>query len=177
MDNELLAKAREFAEHKEKVERLKKETSEANDAWEKCESELIELMVENQCPSIAIEGVGRFSLRKRAWLSVNAANKPKFFEYLQASGNGDLLKLDVHTKTLEGFLKKHAEELKQNFMQEGLHDAHVKLLRELPEFATAGFAPGAPIADEIVAENLAYSVLKATGAAVFERKDVALTKA
>lgn len=112
--------ARKFADHKLRDDEIKKMKEENDAEWDVIEKEMMELMVQDGVPSIRIEGLGLFSLVTKNYLSVNAANKPQFFEYLQESGNGSLLKLDVHARTLEAFLKTHSEELISKFQAEGL---------------------------------------------------------
>jgi hypothetical protein len=131
--------------HDELTEKLKE--TDAN--WQDIETQLLDAMVDEGVKSIDIEGVGKLSMRVTNYLSVNAASKPKFFEYLKASGNGDLLKLDVNPRTLTAFLGKHAEELEAEIIKnDGL--------------------------DQVSARTLALDRLKAEGANYFTKRDIAL---
>lgn len=111
MNDKLTALARAYSE-------VRMQLDEANDAMKNLENtvaereqDLLNAMVEEGIRSMTIEGVGLLSLKTTNYLSVNAANKENFYKYLQESGNGSLLKLDVNPRTLSAFLKDHLEEL------------------------------------------------------------------
>lgn len=173
MNNEIVELARKFKECKVKAEDLKAQLETANSEWSAVESDLIEAMKDAGVGSVKIDGVGLIMMRRKAYLSVNAANKPSFFEYLQASGNGDLLKLDVHNATLTAFLKKHQEELSGQFQAEGLSPEQAALLAGVEGCEDAVKAVGQPL-DEMAADEIAMKLLKSRGAAVFEKTDIAL---
>jgi hypothetical protein len=116
--------------------------------WEDTEKQLIDAMIEEGVKSVALDGLGLFSLRTTNYLSVNAANKPDFYQYLKESGNGALLKEDVNPKTLTAFLGKHMEELQTQFVRSGL--------------------------DEVDARNKALELLNKKGASYFTKRDIAL---
>jgi len=115
------------------------------------ESELLEAMVEEGVNSLRIDGVGLLSMKVTNYLSVNVANKPAFFEYLQESGNGGLLKLDVNPKTLTAFLSEHLKALTKDYVDSGM--------------------------DEIDARNKALDGLKSKGASYFSERGISLRQA
>jgi hypothetical protein len=130
--------------HEAKNEELKLISAE----WTECEKELLEAMTEEGVNSIKVEGVGLMSMRTKNYLNVTAANKSQFYSYLQKSGNGGLLKLDVNPRTLTSFLGTHLEHL-------------------IKEKVTSG-------ADEITARNESLEFLKAQGAAYFSERGISL---
>lgn len=103
--------ARKYKELKDLNEAKKEELSKINADWTEVENQLLEAFVEEGVNSIKIEGMGNFVMRTKNYLSVNAANKPTFFDYLRESGNEGLLKLDVNPRTLTSFLGTHLEDL------------------------------------------------------------------
>lgn len=111
--------AKQYAAHDAEEKRLAELKKANDDEWSKVEAEMIEIMINDGVPSIRLDDLGLFSIVRRNYLSVNAANKPMFFEYLQGSGNGGLLKLDVHSRTLESFLKGHVKELTKTLVANG----------------------------------------------------------
>lgn len=135
MNQNLLDKAKEFRALKDEYEEKNKALKELGDKWDEVEKELIQLMLDDCINSIDVDGVGKVSLATTSYLSVNAANKPQFFDYLQESGNGGLLKLDVHPKTLTSFLGEHRDNLVKDFMAKGFDevDAKAKALEFLNE--------------------------------------------
>lgn len=102
--------------HAEASDALKEIAAKRDDA----ESALIDAMVEEGVKSISVQGLGLFTFTTKNYLSVNAANKPQFYAYLQESGNGDLLRLDVNPKTLTAFLREHLDGLIAQKEQDGL---------------------------------------------------------
>lgn len=112
--------ATKFKELRAQSEEQTKALKELNLEWEAVEKELLEAMAEEGVRSVDIEGLGKFYMTTKNYLSVNIANKPSFYDYLQESGNGNLLKLDVNPRTLTAFLKGHLEELISQKVQGGL---------------------------------------------------------
>lgn len=108
--------------YKEKEAELKK----LGTAWEEAETELLNAMVEEGVPSIRIEGYGLFSMSVQNYLSVNAANKERFFKYLETSGNYGILKLDINPKTLTTWLKGHLDELIKTNQDSGLDQVEAR---------------------------------------------------
>lgn len=99
--------------HEEQSDILKAISTE----WEALETELLEAMAEEGVNSVRLDGIGLISMSVSNYLSVNAANKPGFYEYLKAAGHGGLLKEEVNPKTLTAFLKGHLEELIKGFQE------------------------------------------------------------
>jgi hypothetical protein len=151
MNQTLLELGKKFRALKDQSEAKDDELKLINKAWDECEAELIQAMIDDCINSFDIEGVGKISLARSSFLSVNAQNKEKFYKYLQDSGNGALLKLDVNPRTLGAFLKDHEKELTKKFMDE------------------AGI-------DEIDAKAKADEVLKEHGAAIFAKTQIRLLK-
>lgn len=121
MNPQITELARKFKELKHEYGDLEERLKKVNDIWTQTEAALLEAMAEEGVRSVSIEGVGTVTLRTKNYLSVNAANKERFYSYLQEAGHGGLLKLDVNSRTLTAFLKQHHEELTQNLVQgEGL---------------------------------------------------------
>lgn len=175
MSNIIVDLGRKYATARAANETQKLEQKKTQEAEDTAEKELIEAMIEAETGSIAIDGVGRITLRRQVYPSVNAANKPQFFEYLKASGNEGLLKLDVHAKTLESFLKKHKEELVKQMQDTGITLEQAKMVATFPEYSDAAKSVGQPV-DEMAATELADAVLKSQGAAIFSKQSISLTK-
>lgn len=131
-------------------ETLKKELKELEEKWTEVEIQLQEAMVNEGVNTIKLAGVGTFMMKTKNYLSVTAANKEQFFPYLQESGNGGLLKLDVNSRTLSAFLGEHVEQLKAEKMAKGV--------------------------DEVTARNEAIEFLKSKGASAFSERGIALKK-
>jgi hypothetical protein len=151
MNEKLTALARAFSA-------VRLQLDEANDAIKNLENlvsererDLLEAMVEEGVKSVSIDGVGLLSLKTTNYLSVNSANKEEFYKYLQESGNGSLLKLDVNPRTLSAFLKNHLEELIRT------------------ECAASG-------KDEIDARNECLEFLNKKGASYFTKHGISLRK-
>lgn len=136
MSNNLVKLAQEYHAARAKCDALKDQLSEANKAKDEAESVLLEAMTDNEVSSVRIEGLGLFSMTTTNYLSVNAANKPKFYAYLKASGNGGLLKEEVNPKTLTAFLKGHLVEMTKKIADADKledFDANKKALEYLKE--------------------------------------------
>lgn len=142
---------RKFKELKEEHEKQSDILKQVGVRWDEAERDLLEAMVEEGVKSIEIAGLGRFTMRVTNYLSVNAANKEGFYEYLKEAGHGGLLKLDVNPKTLTAFLSQHFEELQKKYGDE------------------AGL-------DMVDAREKALEFLKSKGAAYFTKRDISLTK-
>jgi hypothetical protein len=133
---------KKYAELEDRAEEQKAKLKAINDAWAEVETKLLEAMAEEGIKSTKLEGLGRFSLVTKNYLSVTAANKPSFFDYLKASGNGALLKEDVNPKTLTAFLKGHLEEIIKEFSDKGMDtvDARNKALEFLNQKGASYFS-------------------------------------
>ena len=181
MTNEIIDLARRYGEVRAKHGEVEKQLKELAKQWDQLESDLADAMIDAGVSSVAVEGFGRFQLSRSSYPSVNAAQKPQFYEYLKASGNGDLLRLDVPAPTLNAFLKRHKTELEAQFVAEGLTAAQAARISGLRDtdgnlpYADAAKAVGRPM-DEMLAEEMAIALLKANGAAMFSKKGVSLYK-
>lgn len=122
MTNKLTDLARSFVEIKARHEAKSEELKAINAEWQACEEQLLDAMVDEGVASTRIDGVGLISMRVENFLSVTAANKEQFYSYLQSSGNGGLLKLDVNPKTLTAFLKEHLATLVKQSVESGLDE-------------------------------------------------------
>lgn len=151
MNQNLIELGKQFKECKDAHDAAKSALDAANEKWEAVEDELRSAMVDDCVNSVDIEGVGKLSLVRKSFLSVNAANKPQFYQYLQESGNGDLLKLDVNPRTLTAFLKNHKDTLTKQYM----------VIDEM---------------DKIDAEEKAETLLKEKGASHFSEITISLRK-
>jgi hypothetical protein len=167
--------ARQFGDLKRAHEAIAALLSALGERWDENEKALIEHMIEEGISSVKIEGYGNFILSRSTYPNVNAANKPAFFEYLKASGNEGLLRLDVPTNTLTAFLKKHVEELKAQLTATGLTAHQAQCLSTLPEFSDAAKGVGHPL-DEMIAEDIAQAILKSQGAVMFTKTGISLRK-
>lgn len=141
MNNELVELGKKFFELKTKHEEQSAALKELGAEWEAVETELLETMAEEGVSSINIDGLGLFSMSTRNMLSVNAANKEKFWEYLKESGNGHLLKLDVNPRTLTAFLGEHLAALIEKRKAEGKmeFEAREEMLKFLNEKGASYF--------------------------------------
>ena len=151
MNQTSIALAKEFRDAKNISDDLTAQLKKVDADWGEIETKLLDAMVEEGVRSVDIEGVGKLSMRVTNYLSVNAANKPRMFEYLKATGNGALIKEDVNPKTLTSFLGKHLEELIAVEMNED------KL-------------------DLVQARTKALGLLQAEGASYFTKRGIALGK-
>jgi hypothetical protein len=66
---------------------------------------LPERMEDEDILTVKIDGAGRLQTKDDAWVSVLAANKPDFFEWLNENGHGSLIKNDIHAGTLKAWAK------------------------------------------------------------------------
>jgi len=130
MNPNLIELGKTFKSYKDAHEKAKAQLDEINAQWEECEKELLAAMLEDCVNSIDIDGVGKISLVRKSFLSVNAANKPAFYSYLKASGNGSLLKEDVNPRTLGAFLKEHVAELAAQYKAQGMDEVDAKVKAE-----------------------------------------------
>lgn len=141
MNTQLVELGKKFFELKTKYEEQDKALKELGAQWEVVETELLETMSEEGVNSINIDGLGLFSMSTRNMLSVNAANKEQFWKYLQDSGNGHLLKLDVNPRTLTAFLGEHLTALIEAKKSEGKmeFEAREEMLKFLNEKGASYF--------------------------------------
>ena len=126
MNNQLVELGKKFFELKSQYESTEKILDGINTQWQECETELLEMMAEEGVASINIDGLGLFSMRTRNMLSVNAANKERFYEYLKESGNASLLKLEVNPRTLTAFLSEHLDTLIEKRREDGLLEMNAR---------------------------------------------------
>lgn len=140
---ELCAK---FEELEKLYDEQKAQLDATKEEWDSVELQLLEAMVEEGTKSIDIEGLGRFTMATRNYLSVNAANKETFYPYLKESGNGALLKEEVNPKTLTAFLDGHLEDLIAAYVAKGL--------------------------DGVTARQEALTFLNSKGASYFSKKQI-----
>ncbi len=149
MDQNTIVLARKFKEQKVAYEAQKETLEKLGKEWEETENALIAAMIEEGVNSVRLDGLGLFSLRTTNFLSVNAANKPGFFDYLKEVGHDSILKLDVNPRTLTAFLNEHLKELQSKLCNEkGI--------------------------DDISARNEALEILNKRGASYFTKRDIAL---
>lgn len=111
MNTKIIELSQRFAKCKADYDVTETALKDISTKWTEAEAELISAMVDEGVNSIEIDGVGIFSIRTKNYLSVNAANKERFFEYLYESGNEHLLKMDVNPRTLTSFLTEHLDSL------------------------------------------------------------------
>jgi deoxyribodipyrimidine photolyase len=149
MNTRIVELTKKFSEIKAEHEELENKLKEAATKWSEIETELLSAMIEEGVNSVDIDGLGRFSLRTRNYLSVNSANKERFFEYLKETGNDHLLKLDVNPRTLTAFLNDHLESLIQ---------------QKVSEFE----------GDTVAAREKMLAFLNEKGASYFTKRDIAM---
>lgn len=143
MNQKLIELGERFSALKKQHEALKTQLDDVRIEWELVEEQLLAAMTEDCINSFDVENLGKFTVAKKNYLSVNAANKPSFYGYLQESGNGDLLKLDVNPRTLTSFLKGHLEEVTKKFMSDhnlDQVDAEEKALEYLKDKGASYFS-------------------------------------
>lgn len=177
MHAEITELAQKFADCKKRHAEAEEVVKAINEEWLQVEADLIKAMSEEGVKSFDLEGVGRVTVRITKMPNVNAASKPDFFEYLRATGNGGLIKEDVHSKTLQSFLRKHAEEMQKQIVDEGLNEYQAKVLCDLgaDEYNGVKVVAGAKF-DAMDSAALATEILKAKGASVYDKKDIQLGK-
>lgn len=148
MNTRIIELGKQFKELKRQHAEISNDLKVIATEWTEVENSLIEAMVEEGVKSVNLDGVGMFTVRTTNFLSVTADKKAGFFEYLQESGNGGLLKLDVHPATLKSFLSEHLQFLTQEKIAAGM--------------------------DEMEAKNEALSTLESKGAGFFTKRDIAM---
>ncbi len=76
--------------------------------YDKCESELIEMLEARNATSTAkYEGIGHVSLAKpQLYASCRKEYEDKLFAYLSTQGRDDLIKQTVNPRSLSGFVKE-----------------------------------------------------------------------
>lgn len=114
---DLVVMSKELHALRKDIAAKKQALSDLNTAKDKLETELIEAMAEAEVNSVSIDGLGLFSMTTTNYLSVNAANKVRFYSYLKESGHGGLLKEEVNSATLTAFLKGHLIEVTKKFVE------------------------------------------------------------
>lgn len=175
MTQEIIELGKKFAASKVSYEEAKKVLDKINDEWTQIEKDLLEAMTAAGLKSIDIDGVGKLTMKRTSYPSVNSANKPTFFNYLTGAGHGDLLKLDVPTNTLTAFLKKHVEELQADLQKRGLNDFEAERLSMLPGYENVRCSTGIPL-DKMDAEVFANDILKSWGASPFTKTEITFKK-
>jgi hypothetical protein len=149
MNKAILELSFKFKDLKQQSEAQAKVLKDINAEWDECEQALLGALVEEGVNSVKIEGVGNIVMRTENYLSVTNEHKPGFYDYLKASGNGELLKESVADGTLKAFLKQHLVDVQTQLMeQQGL--------------------------DEITARNEAVKFLNSKGASSHTKRGVSL---
>lgn len=143
--------AAKFKELKEKSESIENELKQVNAEWSEVELLLLEALVNEGVKTIKLDGLGTYTLKVTNYLSVNAANKPSFLEYLKRTGNGGLIKEDVNSKTLTAFLRGHLDDVAKRFVEKENDD-------------------------EVTARNKALEFLNKQGANYFTKREIAFRK-
>lgn len=150
MNSTIVTLAKRFSEIRAQHEKQTVLLKEISESWDETEGLLMEAMIEEGAKSIRIDGIGLVILASTSFLSVNAASKETFLPYLKESGNGDLIKEDVNSRTLTAFLKGHLEEVTQRFLDEGM--------------------------DVVDAKKAALDFLSKRGASYFTKREVRINK-
>lgn len=102
--------AREFAELKERKERLSDELSECEAELKKISTELLpQAMDDNEIEKFTVEGVGTIYTQMKVYAYVKKENEAKFHNWLRENGHGDLIKEYVFPATLSSFAKEQLE--------------------------------------------------------------------
>lgn len=133
--------AKQYREVEAQHEALSKQLKELSEKWTSIESKMMEAFIEEGINSVKLD-TGHFILNTKNYLSVTAANKEQYFEYLKASGNDGILKLDVNPRTNGAFLDRHVEELVTAKEAEGLNkiEARDKVLEFLKQKGVSYFS-------------------------------------
>ena len=84
------------------------------------------LMEDNECPKFSISGIGTIFLNQEIYASVLKDDRPRLYEWLRETGQGDLVEDWVFPGRLTAFAKEQLNEGKQ-----------------LPDFVKATFIPTA----------------------------------
>ena len=140
--------AEKFRSIKKRHAEVKAELARVDEEWTEIEQKIMDWMIEEGQKSVTYAGIGRLTMATKNYLSVTADHKPLFFEYLKESGNGDLLKLDVHPKTLGSFLDQHFQNITSQLESSGL--------------------------DQVTAREQALEFLNSKGASFFSKKHITL---
>lgn len=133
--------AKKYSEIQDKSKAQAEVAKAINAEWTECEAELLEAMVEEGVKSLNIDGVGMIMMRTTTRLSVNIAEKPILFKYLEDIGSSGILKLDINPKTLASWLDSHLAELINKEVANGkdMVDAREAAIQFLHEKAGASY--------------------------------------
>ena len=173
--NPLVKLGRTYAAARKMRETTALELKKLQELEDAAEADLMEALITAQTKSITIEGVGRLTVTRSTYPSVNASSKPLFFTYLKEFGHGGLIKEDVNSQTLNAFLKRHVVELKQQFTTEGVTAQQAELLA-CADPDKYGPQLAGVVVDEMDADEMAIDLLKAKGAAMFTKQGITLNK-
>lgn len=123
---------KEFNELKSSKEALAKQTKEINDQIFKCQSKIIDSLVESGKTSTGfIEGVGNISLVKSVFPSITAGNLPGFIDSIRDTDDFGMVKETIAAPTLKTFLKEKIQEYTDMYVEnEDLVDVHLAELAE-----------------------------------------------
>lgn len=102
-NNTIPALCRKLMLHKEAKARLEKELSDINKLLSKTESDLFNQMVLQEMDNLTVDGTS-FSPKIKPMGSIKAEFKDKFFRSLRRRGMGALIKAEIHSSRLSGWV-------------------------------------------------------------------------
>ncbi len=105
--------ARSVRRLKSRKSQLKDELADCNQAIEKQEEELAQLMMDDEMQSFKADGT-LFYLITKPLASVKVENQKEFYNLLREQGHGDLVKETVNYNTLNAFVRSQISENKGN---------------------------------------------------------------
>ena len=102
----------EFKAAKEAKEALETQLSEANKIFDEKKFQLIEYLQDKNAKSTAkYDGIGSASwIAPRVYAEFDKNCEEELFEFIRQSGEGEIIKLQVHPSSLSGFISRVLEE-------------------------------------------------------------------
>lgn len=119
IDSILDAKVREYKKLLDRKDELEESTKSNNKAIEELQTEIVQMMIDNEKPSTIVDGFN-YSLKQETMYSkkseeelarLEAEEGIVFFEVLREQGMGNIIKETVNANTLKTTMRSYVEEL------------------------------------------------------------------
>ncbi len=119
IDSILDAKVREYKKLLDRKDELEESTKANNKAIEELQTEIVQMMIDNEKPSTIVDGFN-YSLKQETMYSkkseeelarLEAEEGIVFFEVLREQGKGNIIKETVNANTLKTTMRSYVEEL------------------------------------------------------------------
>ncbi|MBI4708217.1 MAG: hypothetical protein HY761_09905 [Candidatus Omnitrophica bacterium] len=108
-EREMLVK---YIDARDKLNKLKEELTEAQKIFDEEESRLVTMLIDKEATSTArYEGVGFATLTKpRLFASYSKEYEQDVFQFVEKSGERELMKISIHPSFLSGFVSRLIED-------------------------------------------------------------------